>query len=212
MDSNGYSGSSKQRRDLLKNETDILGRELPFDYGKVSQLRILKAACSYFKKNKFFSRLRNNQLESRSTILDRFIYNDETLRNEVIFDNKRKNAYYFTNKLKKKLQGLSGFIVCFTKTGELVYVSDTTYEHLGIRSSDLMFTYEKITDMVHEQDKPYFNELEDNFDAYKNGQQFSFYSLWFVSKIKRNDKTLTEYKVTHSILQSAYSQEKYTLM
>jgi len=65
--------------------------------------------------------------------------------------------------------------------------------------------------MVHEQDKPYFNELEDHFDAYKNGQQFSFYSLWFVSKIKRNDKTLTEYKVTYSILQSAYSQEKYTL-
>ena len=64
MDSNTYCGSSKQRRDMLKEATDKLGLELPFDYGKqagakISQLRILKAACSYLKKEKYFAKLRS---------------------------------------------------------------------------------------------------------------------------------------------------------
>ncbi len=82
---NNYCGSSKQRRDLLKYETDNLGRQLPFDYGKISQLRTLKAACSYFKKDKYFSKLSKNEFDDRSPLLDRFICNDETLRNQVIW-------------------------------------------------------------------------------------------------------------------------------
>ena len=53
-----YSGSSKQRRDLLKAETEFLGDELPFEYGKLSQLRILKAACAFLKKEKHFNNLK----------------------------------------------------------------------------------------------------------------------------------------------------------
>lgn len=81
MDSS-YSGSSKQRRDLLKNETDRLGRELPFDYGKISQLRILKAACNYMKKEKYFANLNSNKM-NESPLLNSLISCDETLRNEV---------------------------------------------------------------------------------------------------------------------------------
>lgn len=171
MDSS-YSRSSKQRRDLLKNETDRLGRELPFDYGKISQLRILKAACNYMKKEKYFANLNSNKM-NESPLLNSLISCDETLRNE----------------------GLSGFIVCFTKCGKLVYMSDTSYEHLGLRSMDLMFTYDSISDMIHEQDKHFFKDLETNFDKYRDGRMFSFYSLWFVSKIKRNEKSLIEYKL-----------------
>ena len=76
-----------------------------------------------------------------------------------------------------------------------MHVSDTSYEHLGLRSMDIMFTYDNIADMIHDQDKHYFKHLDNNFCAYKDGQEFSFYSLWFVSKIKRNEKSLTEYKV-----------------
>ena len=49
--------------------------------------------------------------------------------------------------------------------------------------------------MVHEQDKHYFKDLDTNLDKYKNGATFSFYSLWFVSKIRRHEKSLTEYKL-----------------
>lgn len=166
-----YSGSSKQRRDLLKNETDQLGRELPFDCGKVSQLRILKAACNYLKKDKYFGALRT--FHDNSQYLNGLLGCDETFRNE----------------------SLSGFIICFTKSGELVHVSDTSYEHLGLRSIDIIFTYDSVYDMVHEHDKHFFEELKTNFEEYKNGKKFSFYSLWFVSKIKRNERSLTEYKL-----------------
>lgn len=167
---NSYFGSSKQRRDLLKTETDHLGKEIPFDYGKVSQLRILKAACNYLKKEKHFSTLTSN---NKAYLFDRHFVGDEMIRNE----------------------GLSGFITCFSKTGELVYVSETTYEHLGLRANDILFTYDNITEMIHDQDKHYFQDFETNFDAYKNGQTFSFYSLWFVSKIKRSERSLAEYKL-----------------
>lgn len=171
MDCTTHSGSSKQRRDMLKNETDLLGKVLPFNYGKASQLRILKAACNYLKKEKHFSNLR--LVYDQSSYIDSLINYDETLRNE----------------------SLSGFIVCFNKHGGLIYVSDTSYEHLGLRSLDILFTYDNIHEMVHEQDKHYFKHLEVNFDEYKEGKQFSFYSLWFVSKIKRNERSLTEYKL-----------------
>ena len=116
MDLAAYSGSSKQRRDLLKNETDQLGKELPFDYGKVSQLRILKAACSYLKKEKHFGKLRELSESSASSLaIDNLFSTEETLRNE----------------------SFSGFVVCFTKLGELVHVSNTSYEHLGLRSVNL---------------------------------------------------------------------------
>lgn len=174
MDLAAYSGSSKQRRDLLKNETDQLGKELPFDYGKVSQLRILKAACSYLKKEKHFGKLRELSESSASSLaIDNLFSTEETLRNE----------------------SFSGFVVCFTKLGELVHVSNTSYEHLGLRSLDILFNYENICDMVHEQDKHYFKDLDTNLDKYKNGATFSFYSLWFVSKIRRHEKSLTEYKL-----------------
>lgn len=166
-----YNGSSKQRRDLLKNETDQLGRELPFDCGKMSQLRILKAACNYLRKDKHFGALRT--LHDDSKYINGFLGCDEIFRNE----------------------SLSGFIICFSKSGELVHVSDTSYEHLGIRSIDIIFTYDSVYDMVHEHDKHFFEELKTNFEEYKNGKKFSFYSLWFVSKIKRNERSLTEYKL-----------------
>ena len=86
MDLIPYSGSSKQRRDLLKNETDCLGRELPFDYGKVSQLRICKAACNYLKKEKYFSNIRSKSKIDETKYLDSFIACDETLKNEVYFN------------------------------------------------------------------------------------------------------------------------------
>ena len=171
LHSASYTGSSKQRRDLLKNETDQLGKELPFDYGKVSQLRILKAACNYFKKEKHFASLRS--LHDKSSHINGLIGGEEILRNE----------------------SLSGFIVCFTKSGELIHVSDTSYEHLGLRSIDILFTYDNIHDMVHEHDRHLFEELNSNFDEYKSGKKFSFYALWFVSKIRRNERSLTEYKL-----------------
>lgn len=171
MDFSTYSGSSKQRRDLLKNETDKLGKELPFDYGKVSQLRILKAACNYLKKEKHFGKLR--ETNEKATYADSLICNEDTLKNE----------------------SFSGFLVCFTKLGELVHVSDTSYEHLGLRSLDILFTYDNISDMIHEHDKHYVKDLEINFSKYKNGATFSFYTLWFVSKIRRHEKSLTEYKL-----------------
>ena len=56
MDTSGFStGSAKQRRDQLKVLTEELGVELPFDYGKISQLRTLKAACAFLRKIKHFA-------------------------------------------------------------------------------------------------------------------------------------------------------------
>lgn len=81
-----YSGSSKQRRDLLKAETELLGDELPFEFGKLSQLRILKAACTYLKKEKHFAFFKNQPLSARPTpFMDRFFDLHGTIRNDVIF-------------------------------------------------------------------------------------------------------------------------------
>lgn len=52
-----HTGSAKQRRDQLKVLTEELGVELPFDYGKISQLRTLKAACAFLRKIKHFASL-----------------------------------------------------------------------------------------------------------------------------------------------------------
>lgn len=172
MDFISCSGSSKQRRDLLKNETDQLGKALPFEYGKVSQLRILKAACNYLKKEKYFANLRS--VSEKDQIINRIINYNETIKNE----------------------SFSGFIVCFTKCGDLVYITETSYEHLGMRSLDILFVYDKIQDLIHEQDKHNLRNLEDDFSFYQNGENtFSFYSLWYASKTKRTGATLSDYKL-----------------
>lgn len=82
MDCISCSGNSKQRRDMLKIETDKLGEALPFDYGKISQLRILKATCNYLKKEKYFSNLRNVCVTDQKDEIMNF---EETIENEVIF-------------------------------------------------------------------------------------------------------------------------------
>lgn len=83
-----YSGSSKQRRDLLKTETEHLGDGLPFEFGKLSQLRILKAACTFLKKEKHFSLFKdtiNRTTTQLSQILDSTCDFHETIKNDVVF-------------------------------------------------------------------------------------------------------------------------------
>jgi len=79
-----YSGSSKQRRDLLKYETELLGDELFFtESGKLSQLRILKAACTFLKKEKHFNLFKN--CSNSIDYMDRFVNLNEMIRNDVYF-------------------------------------------------------------------------------------------------------------------------------
>ena len=87
------SGSSKQRRDSLKYETELLGDNLFFtETGKLSQLRILKAACTFLKKEKHFSQIKNFS-NSTTDYMNRFVNLNEMIRNDVYFIKKNKNFF-----------------------------------------------------------------------------------------------------------------------
>lgn len=101
------TGNSKERRDQLKKEIDELGKNLPFKFEKNSQLRIMKALCTYIKKNKHFGKI--NQAKSFENLI--------SCSNDVNFD-----------------QLSSGFMVCFTNKGDLVYISENISDYFGINS------------------------------------------------------------------------------
>jgi len=169
-----YSGSSKQRRDLLKAETELLGDELPFEFGKLSQLRILKAACTYLKKEKHFAFFKNQTLSARPTpFMDRFFDLHGTIRND----------------------GLLGFVVCFTRTGELIYLSESITDYLGFNSLDILLNYDYIYELAHNCDRQFYDDLKESFGSYVDGNKFSFFSLLFASKVKRKQTSLSEYKL-----------------
>jgi len=164
-----YSGSSKQRRDLLKAETELLGDEIPFEYGKLSQLRILKAACAFLKKEKHFNQLKNVSLLMQT---DRFVGLHETIKND----------------------GMLGFIVCFSKIGELIYLSESITDYLGFNSMDLLLNYDYIYELAHSCDKHMYTNLAHKTSEYTS-EKFSFFSLLFASKVKRKQTSLSEYKL-----------------
>lgn len=61
---------------------------------------------------------------------------------------------------------------------------------------DILFAYDKIQDLIHEQDKHNFEELEDDFILYQDGgKTFSFFCLWCATKSKRAGTALSDYKV-----------------
>ena len=58
---------NKQRRLLISKETTNLGKCLPFNVKKSSQIRYLKAACLYIRKEKHFQRLKScNEIKIKS--------------------------------------------------------------------------------------------------------------------------------------------------
>ena len=59
--------STKQRRTLITKEIISLNSYLPFEVDKSSQLRSLKAVCSYIKKEKHFQGV-NNTIAKDSTM------------------------------------------------------------------------------------------------------------------------------------------------
>lgn len=101
------TGNPKERRDQLKKEIDELGKNLPFKFEKNSQLRIMKALCTYIKKNKHLGKI--NQAKCVDSL--NFVSNDVNVD-----------------------QLGSGFMVCFTNKGELVYISENISDYFGINS------------------------------------------------------------------------------
>jgi hypothetical protein len=58
---------NKQRRLLISKEIKNLGKCLPFTVKKSSQIRFLKAACLYIRKENHFQRLNStNEIKIRS--------------------------------------------------------------------------------------------------------------------------------------------------
>ncbi|CAF0940765.1 unnamed protein product [Brachionus calyciflorus] len=168
FDFSNQTGNSKERRDQLKKETDLLAKELPFKFEKTSQLRILKAICTYIKKEKHFCQFKMSQ--------------NPYLNNQ------------FISSLDENLdQIMPGFISCFTKTGELLYLSENITEFFGFNAMDILFAYDSILEIVCKQDVPVFTELFQNYDNYVLNR-FSFFSSWFVSKIQKKHIFISEYK------------------
>lgn len=96
FDSTSPQSNSRERRDQIKKEIDKLAQGLPFKFEKLSQLRILKAICTYLKKEKHFSDLKylaqsnakrfgfmsNNFYDSNLSFFND-IYSNEVKKNKI---------------------------------------------------------------------------------------------------------------------------------
>lgn len=72
--------NSRERRDQLKREIELLGLELPLKFEKSSQLRILKAACCLLKKEAKFTAATNLATRELSTLAKNCFFNQSDLK------------------------------------------------------------------------------------------------------------------------------------
>ncbi|RNA23047.1 Neuronal PAS domain-containing 4 [Brachionus plicatilis] len=167
MDIN-QTGNSKERREQLKREIDVLGKNLPFKFEKNSQLRILKAICTYIKKDKHLGHINQLNCDTEPS----FCSTNDTNMDQIS----------------------SGFITCFTNKGDLVYISDNISDYFGINALDVLFAYDNISEIPCKHDSAIFAKLFRNYQSYVLPNKISFYSSWFVSRIQKKNIYLNEYK------------------
>jgi hypothetical protein len=122
MMSTGFN--SIKRRSELNKELEELENSLPFSTlstNKLSKLRVLKATCAYLKKEKHFSEHKKSNL----------VYGNFNFEQVNLILQKLSLFYLFNVYFHFKQYG---FIIAFSKKGELIYISENVVDHLGFYS------------------------------------------------------------------------------
>lgn len=102
---------------------------------------------------------------------------------------KNKNKYFDMFSLEEEY----GFLICFSKNGEIVFISETIFEYLGFFAMDILLTHDSIFELICDQDINAFKKLIENYND--NSNKLTLFSNWFVSKIKRKNVPKSEFKL-----------------